>query len=188
MPNVQIPLAGDSGEQMVACVIFCCDAKPYSFASTRDSSKSCQRMANRKHSCVVHNLREKTDSGKLTTSNRQPDKVRASPRMEINGQMRIPDCVVKNGATGKWDVVDAKFPCDGDALNKQLDPGNTGKAGGKTGVSMASLGKPGTSMMTAKEKTDYNDFEVDGQQVDKVSCMTPQDAQAKKGDCDCTNA
>lgn len=187
MPNVQIPLAGMTGEQMIACVISCCDEKAYPFKAKRDAAASCQRMANRKHSCVAHQLREKTESGKLSTKNRAADKVRASPRQEINGKMRIPDTVVKNPKTGKWDVVDAKFPCDSKALNKKLDPQGTGQAGRATKLSMKSIGKSGKSMMTAKEKGDYNDFEVDGQKVDKVRCMTPQDAQAKKGNCDCTN-
>lgn len=185
MPNMQIPLAGLSGEEMVACVIYCCDKKPYDFAAKRDATKSCQRMGSRKHSCVLHNLRKRTSSGGLTQTNRYPDQARGNPRMQtIDGHNCIPDCLAK--INGKWQVIDAKFPCDPAELNPKLGVPPNAQAGGKSKVTCESTSAGGASMTTAKERDLYTEFKVDDKKVSKVSCMTPSDAESKKGKCDCT--
>jgi hypothetical protein len=181
MPNMQIPLAGLGPREAVACAIHCCDKAPYSMPkkSPPKPEISCQRLAHRKHSCVTHNLRERTPSGKLKKKSRKSN-ILVAPRShaKIGGKIRVPDTIVKEG--GKWNIIDAKFPCDSKKLNAKMPLKN---------ASSTSTSAGGKSMMTSKEKTDYKKFKVGGKsgtKVSKVECMTPKDAKAKKGKCSCT--
>ncbi len=96
MPNLQAP--GLTDTQKVACAIYCCDQKEYPLVK-RAGNKNCQRLGSKKHSCVLHQLREKK-GGKLTQKNRFSG-IQASPRIEDNGKLLIPDTIV--GST----VIDA---------------------------------------------------------------------------------
>ena len=167
MPNVQIPVVGLDPMQIVACAIHCCDKQPYTMKKNRPKSVSCQRLAHRKHSCVLHSLRNKSGN-RLTTENKFSDRgVFASPRSNtpINGKIRIPDVVVGNK------IVDAKFPCSTDKVYSQLPMSNTAIESNPT---------DSLSMMTFKEKNIYGKFKhpVTDQPIGKenVSCLTPADA------------
>lgn len=184
MPNMQIPLIGLGARAAVACAIYCCDKQPYKMPHKTPKPKpeiSCQRLGSRKHSCVTHQLREKTSSAKLTKKTRQGKKFTSdllvSPRSAkpIGGKIRIPDTIVKE--KGKWNIIDAKFPCDSKKLNSKM-PLNSASA--------PSTNASSASMKTHKERVHYKKFKVNGKRVNKVNCMTPADAAKKKGKCSCT--
>jgi len=189
---VQLPtIVGSTPEEKVACAVFCCDQEATYTQKKRAKKKhkqtdvDCQRLNSKKHSCVMHSLRNDGD----------PD-VMASPRVPSSGPPKLnvpksalkaadksfitPDVIINDG--GKHRVIDAKFPCpdsskrDPDGriiLNKQSCSSNTTT--------------PGTSMLTPKEKDIYPKITVDGAAVDaNVEAMTPGDAQAKKNTaCTC---
>ncbi len=168
-------------EAKVACAIFCCDKKEYSLKNTRGGRKTCQRLGHRKHSCVLHKLREHTPSGRLTTKDKFPN-IQASPRFKVKGISRtlIPDTIVDGNK-----VVDAKFPCQTSDVHSASDtppgtgPGFTKGSGTRAYPCDSRLG---TAMGTPKEARDYK--KIKG--VKKVECMTPEDAKSKKGDdCAC---
>lgn len=159
-------------EAAVACAIWCCDKKPYNLNNNRGGRQTCQRLGNRKHSCVLHSLRKKKGD-KLTTDNKRTD-VQASPRIEHGqlgndtGRTLIPDTIVNGNK-----VIDAKFPCE---------PENVTFTTGKNKLQNLSDGRLGTEMGTPKEAVDYK--KIKG--VKKTECMTPADAATKKGDnCEC---
>lgn len=163
-------ITATNGEAEVACAIYCCDKKPYSLKNNRGGRKTCQRLAHRKHSCVLHKLREK-NGDKLTQTNKFKN-IYASPRYKVPGIKRvlIPDTIVGNT------VIDAKFPCD---------PAKVHKAGftkGKGVKAYPSTSKAGSSMMTKKERREYKKIEG----VKRVKAMTPSDAAKKKGKCKCS--
>ena len=175
MPNMQVPIpTGLTPKQTVACAIHCCDNAPYDMKRNRAKRVTCQRLAHRKHSCVLHSLREKP-GGKLSTSNRFPN-VWASPRSpgKIGGKIRIPDTVVGN------EIIDAKFPCDPEKVYPHLP---------MSGQVMPSDPAAGLSMMTPKEKTIYKKFPhpVTNTPIgDNVSCMTPSEATTEIQGTTCT--
>lgn len=177
----QQPLPPTPAEAAVACAIHCCDEKEYSLKNTRGGRKTCQRLGHRKHSCVLHKLREHTPSGRLTTTNSVPG-VQASPRFNVAGISRtlIPDTIVDGNK-----VIDAKFPCKTEDVHSPSDtPPGTGPGftSGKGTRAYPCDGRAGTAMTTGKEATDYK--KIKG--VKKVECMTPADAKAKKGaNCTC---
>jgi hypothetical protein len=161
------------GEAAVACAIWCCDQKEYPLQNNRGGRKTCQRLGNRKHSCVLHSLRKK-NGDKLTTENKRTD-VQASPRIQPGtrgnntGRVLIPDTIVDGNK-----VIDAKFPCQDAAV--KFSKGKLGT------VQNLSDGRLGTQMGTPKEAIEYK--KIDGGM--KTECMTPADAKDKKGDnCDC---
>lgn len=158
MPNLQAP--GLTDTQKVACAIYCCDQKEYPLVK-RAGNKNCQRLGSKKHSCVLHQLREKK-GGKLTQKNRFSG-IQASPRIEDNGKLLIPDTIV--GST----VIDAKFPCPDPIKNT---PPN---------IAQPSPARSSDSMLGTKETVDYQN--LDG--VDDVEGMTPSEAEDEKGDCKC---
>lgn len=162
-------------EAAVACAIWCCDKKEYKLKNNRGGRKTCQRLGNRKHSCVLHSLREKKN-GKLTTTNKRKD-VQASPRIEDGargndtGRTLIPDTIVDGNK-----VIDAKFPCDDSKVKFST---------GEKTVQNLSDGRLGSQMGTPKEAIDYK--KIDGGM--KTECMTPADAATKKGDnCECEDS
>jgi len=170
-----------TGEELVACAIHCCDKKPYKLPNSRGGRKTCQRLGHRKHSCVLHKLRAKTASGRLTTTNRYSS-VQASPRFKVKGISRtlIPDTIVDGDR-----VIDAKFPCTTSDVHSPTDtppgtgPGFTSKSGTRAYLCDS---RKGSVMGTPKEARDYK--KIKG--VKKVECMTPQDAKSKKGSsCQC---
>jgi len=159
-------------EAAVACAIHCCDKKEYPLKNNRGGRKTCQRLAHRKHSCVLHSLREKKGN-QLTTTNKRSD-VQASPRIQPGslgnntGRVLIPDTIVDGNK-----VIDAKFPCEDAKVEFSTGDGT---------VQNLSDGRLGAQMSTAKEAIDYK--KITG--VKKVECMTPADTAAKKGDnCAC---
>jgi hypothetical protein len=161
MGAMHAPLPGTDLD--VACAIQCCDKKPYNLPNNRGGRKTCQRLAHRKHSCVLHRLREKKGN-KLTTENKFPN-IQASRRYPPSetgaSRVLIPD-VVMNGNR----VIDAKFPCD---------PANV--KFGKNVVN-PSLDLPGKA--TKKEKRDYK--LIPG--IKEVKPMSPKQAR-EKGECAC---
>jgi hypothetical protein len=142
----------------------------------RPKSVSCQRLAHRKHSCVLHSLRKKSGN-KLTTENKFSN-VFASPRSSrpLGGKIRIPDVVVGNK------IVDAKFPCSTSKVYSQLPISNAAIPSDPSG---------GLSMMTFKEKNIYGKFRhpETNQPIGNgnVECMTPSDAarEIKGSSCKC---
>jgi hypothetical protein len=169
-------------EAAVACAIFCCDQQDYSLNDTSGGEKTCQRLANRKHSCVVHKLREEK-GGKMTTTNKVPG-VQASPRFDPKDtgvpRTLIPDTIVDGNK-----IIDAKFPCKtGDVHGPGDNPPGTGPGFTKPGTRRAfpSDARTGVDMGTPKEATDYTNIKG----VQKVECMTPEDAKSKKdANCKC---
>jgi hypothetical protein len=160
MPNIEPPQLTD--DQRVACAIYCCDKKAYPLKK-RAKDKECQRLGNKKHSCVLHQLREKK-GGKLTTNSRFPG-ILASPRYNVRG---IPRTLIPDVQIGDR-VIDAKFPCPSPIKN--TPPIIAQPSGAGSGI--AWLGK--------KEKEDY--LEIDG--VNSVEGMSPDDADKAKGNCKC---
>lgn len=192
MPNVQIPLVGLSAEQKVACAIICCDQKKYDFATPRGEEHSCSRMGSRKHSCVTHTLRKRTDGRKLTIEDRFEDEVHipkstgqdiviAKPT-RVNGSIKkvktemtiVPDTLVKK--KDGWHAIDAKFPCDPDKINAKI-----GTKGGQTkknakDIQYLSEDATGDSRGGFKEEHAYLLYEKDGETVKSSECMSPKDA------------
>jgi hypothetical protein len=179
-PNAANPAMGTSqapsppgmgGEADVACAIHCCDKKEYNLPKKKGKKAqktTCQRLGSRKHSCVLHKLREKTESGKLTTTNKFKN-VLASPRCSAPGVGRtlIPDTIVDGVA------IDAKFPCDPSKV----------KFGSP--VKNLSLPRPGTSMQGDKELNEYKAI-TKPVKVQDCQAMTPSDAaEAKGSNCKC---
>lgn len=165
MGTVHAPSVALNPDQEVACAIHCCDQKAYNLPNSRGGRQTCQRLANRKHSCVLHSLREK-DNGKLTTRNKFAN-IQGCPRFDGvpgAGRTLIPDVVVNGNR-----VIDAKFPCDPSKVKFGNPVANASQAGS------------GTSMLTAKERVDYS--KIPG--IKKVEGMSPSDANAKKGNCTC---
>lgn len=164
MGAVHAPVVVANPAAVVACAIHCCDKKAYNLPNNRGGRQTCQRLAHRKHSCVLHKLRVKTN-GRLTQTNKYKD-IQASPRFDVPGIPRtlIPDTIVKGT------VIDAKFPCD----PSKVTFGSNVKNPSRPGVS-------GSSMLGTKELDEYP--LIPG--VKDVEGMTPSDAAALKGDCVC---
>ena len=152
---IQLPVIpkGLTPDEKVACAIHCCDKAKYEKKkrSPANAAKDCLSLSRTKHSCVMKSLRK---SGKP---------IEASPRFKVGGKLAIPDVKIGNR------IIDAKFPC------KKYVPSPLNKS------HLSDLSKPGTSMMTVKEKKVYT--KIKG--VKKVSAMTPKDAAKKKGNCKC---
>lgn len=157
--------AAASGEAVVACAIYCCDKEKYNLPNSRGGRKTCQRIASRKHSCVLHKLRVKKN-GKLTQQNKFSN-VLASPRYDnVVSRRLIPDTIVDNV------VIDAKFPCSTTAVHKVgwSPPKNVYPTDGRSG------------MMGKKELREYGKIK----NVKDVKAMSPADAAKKKGaNCKC---
>jgi hypothetical protein len=177
---IQVPVLAeqDDPECTVTCAIICCDEAKYTKNKHPDKKvkgkvvktgeeMDCTSLSRTKHSCVLHSLREKNKSGKLTTTNKFDD-IEASKATEALGEPVIPDIIVNGNH-----VIDCKFPCQ-----KPAAPLNKKKC----------VSSPISSeqMDTAKEDTIYT--EIDG--VKKSEAMTPEDARQrhkkkKCDDCDC---
>lgn len=96
--------------------------------------------------------------------------IKASPRFPKGSKQpkAIPDVMF-----GKR-IIDAKFPCK-PPIKMPLN-----------GKHVSDLAKTGRDMLTQKERTTYRKVGVaPGEKQNKVSAMTPKDAQSKKGDCKC---
>ena len=180
MPNIESP--GLTDEQRVACAILCCDRKQYQMKKRGRKDKECQRLGSKKHSCVLHQLREKKD-GKLTQNPRKGfEGIKANPPCSAPGVSRTlrPDIMI-----GKQ-IIDAKFPCDPDKIKEK----NKGLSfGDKAQYQSESTGR---DMSTPKEEVDYKNInKVDGQKVEKLpdpKTKTPEDAakDLPGGTCECT--
>lgn len=106
----------------------------------------------------------------MTQDSRYPE-IKASPRCKVEGIGRplVPDTLVGDR------IIEAKFPCD----PKKLKP--TFKTKEPKRLVQPSAAGSGQSKLTPKDKDEYK--EIEG--VQKVEGMTPDDAEKKKGDCDC---
>ncbi|CAK8712880.1 hypothetical protein GMJAKD_02145 [Candidatus Electrothrix aarhusensis] len=135
--------------------------------------KECISLSTTKHSCVLHSLRKKTKSGKLT----QEDKfkgIQASPsKLKVGGKKVIPDVII-----GGKHVIDCKFPCATGKKDKAPAPLKMEKC-------TSDMSKTGKMKETPKEKDVYPKIEINGKRVKSVKAMTPKDAKAKKGKCTC---
>ena len=180
IPVLAPPLEGQE-ECTVACAIICCDKAKYKKTPHADSGTKkgstldCTSLSTTKHSCVLHSLREKTESGNLTTTNKF-DNIQASPQMTALGKPVVPDIVVNGNH-----VIDCKFPCDKTKPNAPLNMQPCESA------RISTKGKG--SMPTPKEDTVYP--EIDGMEEANVEGMTPLDAENRMKDndcpdCDCT--
>lgn len=161
---LQIPVipAGLTETQMVACAIYCCDNATYQKdAKGYDDGTNCRRLSITKHSCVMHALRRSKEAKKAG--------IKASPRFPPKNPKCIPD--VMFGKT----IIDAKFPCDS-PVPMPLK-----------GKHPSDMSKAGKSMLTDKEEGPYKKLGVKpGEKENKVSAMTPKDAETKKSDdCQC---
>ena len=170
MANVQAPIPPGLMDT-ICCAILCCEEKEYNLKKKppkkgkdgKMHDPTCTRLGHRKHSCVLHKLREK-QGDKLTTKNKFKDEetgkvLEASPRYppNTNPPDAIPD--LKANFT-KADKKDKKSQAMG-------------------------MTDTGESMLTKKERTTYTD--VDG--GCQVYGMSPQDAKDTiKGDCKCEDA
>ena len=169
-------------EAAVACAIYCCDKQEYSLDNTRGGEKTCQRLAHRKHSCVLRKLRVPKSDGKPSTVNKVPG-VQASPRIPPS-QTGVPRTLIPDTIVNGNKIIDAKFPCKtADVHGPKDTPPGTGPGFTKSGTKLAypSDGRTGVEMGTPKEADDYT--KIPG--VQKVECMTPEDAKTKK-DANCT--
>jgi hypothetical protein len=159
---------GSTDDERVACIITCCDKRPYSLPD-KGYDKNCQRLGSRKHSCVFRNARELEKSGK--------SKIKASPRYtaekypdlkplldSLEKKSLIPDIVIGNR------VIDAKFPCDPEQVKNTT---------GSQKLSQPSV--VGKTMNTAKEDDIYPDLPG----IDSSKPMKPDQAEKAKGNCDC---
>ncbi|MEA3546615.1 MAG: DUF4150 domain-containing protein [Thermodesulfobacteriota bacterium] len=173
----QIPVipGGLTAEQKVACAIYCCDNAKYKKKKHKPSkTKSgaeldCISLSTTKHSCVLHSLRKKTKSGKLTQKSKYKDIIASPSNLKVGGKKVIPDIIIYGNS-----IIDCKFPCKKPAAPLK---GEKHKS---------DMSKRGTDMLTDKENYIYPKIKVKGQKVKRVRAMTPKDAQAKKGDkCKC---
>lgn len=155
----QIPVipSGLTQEQMVACVIHCCDNAPYDKSDHHDTGKDCRSLSVTKHSCVMHALRSSKAAKKAG--------IKASPRFPPPPKKAklIPDVMFGDR------VIDAKFPC-----KKNVPAPLKGKW-------PSDLSKKASQYITDKEEVDYKTIKG----VKKVDAMTPKEAAAKKGSCKC---
>lgn len=180
-------------EAKVACAIWCCDQVTYRQTRGRSRKKDCQRLANKKHSCVHHALKAAGDK-----------KVVSSPRFsETGSRFTAPKELLKKAAKMrgkkkmKWltpdvlidsdppTLVDAKFPCPKrEDINSQL-----GRTDGRIVMNGAQALTSGSGPgVTPKELDIYPELKVDGARVgeNNVKTMTPEQADAKKTDaCTC---
>lgn len=159
---------GSTDDKKIACIITCCDKKPYSLKD-KGYDKNCQRLGSRKHSCVFRTARKLEKSGKT--------KIKASPRYtaaehpvlagllaSLGKKSLIPDVVIGNR------VIDAKFPCD---------PATVKNTTGSKKLSQPSV--VGKTMNTSKEDDIYTDLPG----IKSSEAMKPDEAESKKGTCDC---
>jgi Domain of unknown function (DUF4150) len=186
---VQLPtIVGDNAEELVACAVHCCDEAATYTQSPRPLAKhaaldvDCQRLNSKKHSCVMHSLRNQ-GSADIKASPRVPgsDPSLSIPQSVLDSCGKgfvTPDAMVNAGK--KWRVIDAKFPCPPTnaskgriVLNDQAWPCKSSALG--------------DTMRTPKEDKVYPEIEVNGAKVDSnVDAMTPADAKSKKNaKCDC---
>jgi hypothetical protein len=188
---VQLPtIVGDTPEELVACAIYCCDKEATYDQSKRNLKKhkkkdiECQRLNSKKHSCVMHTLRNHGDPN-VNASPRVPSKGKTPALTIPNAALKAagkghvtPDVIINDN--GNYRVIDAKFPCppatepDGRVvLKNQAWPCNSTASG--------------STMRTPKEDNIYPEISVGGKKVDpNVEAMTPADAEAVKNDaCDC---
>ena len=148
----------------------------------RATNKNCQRLGSKKHGCVMHNLRThageskcsicgatgtmnttnstefETDSGKLVINSEQGTQTRGG--VDVRPDTQFGDR-----------VIDAKFPCKGeDSIQNSATP-----------VENKSADVTSATMDTKKEEEIYT--KIPG--VKKADPMTPKEAEAKKGECEC---
>lgn len=185
-PNTGATMAGlkqgdtdpkESPEAEVACAIHCCDKKEYSLQTRGKNVKTCQRLGNRKHSCVLHRLRKKSGN-KLLQENKFKG-IDASPRIPKSassaGRVLIPDVIVNGNK-----VIDCKFPCDPEKVkNRGFTKGKAKKAFTGKQIGPAKAKK----MIGEKELIDYKSIKKP--KIKKVQTMTPAQANGKKGTCSC---
>jgi hypothetical protein len=170
MPNIET--VGGDDETKVACAILCCDKATYKMQKSGRDDKECQRLNNRKHSCVLHSLREKK-GGKLTTGDRFTG-ITASKKFKVGGKTRIPDIITSNPKK----IIDAKFPCKTDDLKKGWAQGKVQYPSDPT--------RGAADVLTDKELRDYKTI-ANRIGAPAPEAMTPVEAAAKlPGGCDCT--
>ena len=153
--NIQKPLTYSQAVPIIACAIYCCDKQKYPLVK-RKKNMDCARLGTKKHSCVLHKLRETDKNGKMTTTNKY-NGIQASPRYPVGGSTAIPDIQVGS------QVIDCKFPCPDPIANTK----------GKGTLAQASpTNVTGSQMLTDKD-LEYKNLPG----VSTVEGMTPGDAQ-----------
>jgi uncharacterized Zn-binding protein involved in type VI secretion len=185
-----------SPEEKVACAIWCCDQVTYRQTKGDNQKIDCQRLANKKHSCVHHAL--KANGG---------DKVVSQPRFGKSGDLRAPDSTLAKATKRRGNrkprnkagvlndvawmtpdvlvltdppkIIDAKFPCpETDSINSELNR----KDGRIVMNGRQSLGSGAGAGVTSKELDLYPELEYKGQPIgDNVETMSPETAEAQKG-------
>jgi len=170
VPNIET--VGGDDESKVACAILCCDKATYKMQKSGRDDKECQRLNNRKHSCVLHSLRKK-DKGKLTQQDRFSG-ITANKKFTVSGRVRRPDIITSNPSK----IIDAKFPCKTEDLQQGWAKGKVQYLSDKT--------RGAADMIGDKELVDYkkiaNRTGAAGPEV-----MTPKEAEDKlPGGCECT--
>jgi hypothetical protein len=173
MPNIET--VGGNDEAKVACAILCCDKATYKMQKSGRDDKECQRLNNRKHSCVLHALRKK-ENGKLTQDDRFTG-ITANKKFEIGSgkakRTRRPDILTSNPKK----MIDAKFPCNTEDLKKGWKQGK---------VQCTSDSRLGTAMFTDKDEVDYTKI-AKREGYPEPEMKTPEDAKKDlPGGCDCT--
>ena len=174
--NIQKPLTYNQAIPIIACAIYCCDKQAYPLVERkpkkgRQAPSPCARLGNKKHSCVLHKLRETDKNGKMTTTDKYKG-IQASTRHPLgNGKVAIPDTQVGSR------VIDCKFPCP--------DPIKFTK-GNNTLAQPSPTNVTGAAMLTQKD-LDYKNLpaQANSAAVSRVDGMTPGDAAGKKGSCKC---
>ncbi len=160
---------GSTDDEKVACIISCCDKKPYSLKDN-GYDKNCQRLGSRKHSCVFRNARQVEEEDKKS-------KIKASPRYTAEKYPELKPLLAQEGKS--WftpdivigsRVIDAKFPCPEKVANT-------------TGNQTLSQPSPSVvrTMSTPKEEDIYP--KLPG--IDSSEPMKPEQAEESKGKCDC---
>lgn len=163
----------ENPECTVCCAIICCDEakyekkkhKPVPAKNGRTISgaeQDCRSLSTTKHSCVLHSLREHTPGGDLTTKNKYPTTIQASPHCTALGENVIPDVIVANDH-----VIDAKFPCAPPAAPLKKERHDS-----------ADISH--TEMGVWKEEHLYT--EIEEHDITDSEAMTPKDARERMKD------
>jgi hypothetical protein len=185
-------------DDKVRCAIWCCDQVTYRQTRGKKKANDCQRLANKKHSCVHHALKTQggenvvsaprfTEGGKPLSASAALLKKAGELRGKKKAAWLTPDVLIKSDPP---QLIDAKFiPCkDKDKINEDL-----GRTDGRIVMDGSqSLQTAGGPIRSAPKETDlYPDLKVDGKPVGKnnVTTMTPEKAKkemdAKGVKCDC---
>jgi hypothetical protein len=180
----------------VRCAIWCCDQVTYRQTKGKKKANDCQRLANKKHSCVHHALNATGDSrvvssprftegGKPYSASKGLLERAAKLRGKDTLSWMTPDVLVKPKS-----LIDAKFiPCpDKDKINKQL-----GRTDGRIVMNgNQTLRTGGGPIPSAPKEADiYPDMKVNGERIgeNNVRTMTPEEAKEEMDEkgtkCEC---